>query len=219
VIHRDLCFCRSRRYWLVTNGSCSFAESASIPAGQARVFWSAEFDPTVLTAQAERVDKSSAGIDFARLSDFTALLTGQIGQEHLLLSDGRQWLRIDILSGSVRRGPVKLHFLASEPDQIRQMACSAAILSGLFAHSRFPPLPPQHRSFVRRQIDCLRVYDALLANASQREIAIGLFGYDRVLAQWHGPSDAMRSQIRRLCKSARALAAGGYKALLRRSVS
>jgi hypothetical protein len=97
VIHRDLCSCQSRRYWLVTNGCCSFAESASIPAGQARLFRSAELDPTVLTAQAERVDKSSAGIDFARLSYLIALLIGQSGQEHLSLSDGRQWLRIDIL--------------------------------------------------------------------------------------------------------------------------
>ena len=191
-----------------------FAESAIIPASQARIFWSAEVDPTTLTVHAKKVRSGAAGIDLARLSHLATMLVDKDGHEHLSLSDGRQWLRIDIISGNIRNQPVCLHFVAESSQQLRYMAGSLATLTALLTHGRFSSLPRQHNSLARRQIDCLRTHDALASGASQRQIAIGLFGYDRVIAEWNGASDAMRSQIRRLCKSAQLMASGGYKGLL-----
>ena len=81
--------------------------------------------------------------------------------------------------------------------------------TGRFAASLFPP---DRR--LGRWLTVLRVLDALRAGASQREIAGALFGDDRVVDDWRGGSDTFRSQVRRLVRDARSLAAGGYRRLL-----
>ncbi|WP_407072274.1 DNA -binding domain-containing protein [Sphingomonas koreensis] len=89
-------------------------------------------------------------------------------------------------------------------------------LAGLFRTGRFLPalFPREHR--VERLIDVLRVHDALSAGASQRDIATGLFGPERIPADWRAASDSLRSRVRRLVRDARHMAAGGYRGLLRR---
>ena len=68
-----------------------------------------------------------------------------------------------------------------------------------------------------RWVLALRVHDALVEGASQREIAIGLFGAERVGEHWRGGSDSMRLNVRRLVGLARRLAQGGYRTLMTRS--
>ncbi|MBA3895973.1 MAG: DUF2285 domain-containing protein [Sphingomonadaceae bacterium] len=80
-----------------------------------------------------------------------------------------------------------------------------------FAKSLFPEEP----SMARRLL-ALRAHDAIADGASQREIAIVLFGPERVTAHWHGRSDSLRSSVRRLAKEATAMASGGYRSLLRK---
>jgi len=60
----------------------------------------------------------------------------------------------------------------------------------------------------------LQARDGVLAGASQREIAIGLFGDDRVTSQWL-PDSALRAQVRRYLQRARAYSSGEYRALVR----
>ena len=78
-----------------------------------------------------------------------------------------------------------------------------------------PPLAlPHHRR--RRFILRLRALDGWLAGNNYREIAIGLFGKERVVGRpWK--DNELRSLIIRLVKSALALMRGGYRALLRPS--
>lgn len=66
-----------------------------------------------------------------------------------------------------------------------------------------------------RWVDMLRVHDAVQEGASQREIAVALFGAERIATDWHGGSDSLRSHVRRLIKLGQAMAAGGYRRLLR----
>jgi hypothetical protein len=78
-----------------------------------------------------------------------------------------------------------------------------------------PPLAlPHHRR--RRLILRLRALDAWLAGNGYREIAIGLFGKERVVGRSWKDND-LRSLIIRLVKSGIALMRGGYRALLRPS--
>jgi hypothetical protein len=67
-----------------------------------------------------------------------------------------------------------------------------------------------------RWLTVLRVHDALLDGASQREIGAALFGEDHLHRHWDGASDSLRSRVRRLVQEARATARGGYRQLLRR---
>ncbi|SEL95046.1 hypothetical protein SAMN05428989_2962 [Pseudoxanthomonas sp. GM95] len=60
----------------------------------------------------------------------------------------------------------------------------------------------------------LQTLDAVLAGASQREIAIGLFGRQVVADGWHADSD-LRARVRRLVRRGRELMDGGYRRLAR----
>ncbi|WP_233503687.1 DNA -binding domain-containing protein [Sphingomonas psychrotolerans] len=73
--------------------------------------------------------------------------------------------------------------------------------------------PPDRR--VDRWILALRVHDALVAGASQREIARVLFGDLPANGEGDRRSDSLRSRVRRLVADARLLAGGGYRALMR----
>ncbi len=59
----------------------------------------------------------------------------------------------------------------------------------------------------------LQALDGALAGASQREIAIALFGEARVAADW-SPDSELRAQVRYLIRRGRALMKGQYHTLL-----
>jgi hypothetical protein len=59
----------------------------------------------------------------------------------------------------------------------------------------------------------LHALDASADGASQREIAVSLFGEESTAANWH-PDSELRAQVRHLLRRARALMAGGYRSLI-----
>ncbi len=66
-----------------------------------------------------------------------------------------------------------------------------------------------------RWLMVLRVHDALMDGASQREIGKALYGETLSERGWDGQSDSIRSRVRRLAGEARAMAQGAYRHLLR----
>jgi hypothetical protein len=62
------------------------------------------------------------------------------------------------------------------------------------------------------ELHALQALDASLAGASQRQIAIGLFGAQAVAVGWHADG-ALRSRVRRLLRHARSLMCGRYRRL------
>lgn len=78
-----------------------------------------------------------------------------------------------------------------------------------------PPPPPLERpgraDFFHAR--ALQVLDCLAAGASQRELAIALFGGAAVARGWQ-PDGALRAQVRYLIRRARALMAGEYRVLI-----
>lgn len=62
-------------------------------------------------------------------------------------------------------------------------------------------------------VRALQVLDGLAAGASQREIAVGLFGTAAVARGWQ-PDGALRAQVRYLIRRARALMEGEYRTLI-----
>jgi hypothetical protein len=59
----------------------------------------------------------------------------------------------------------------------------------------------------------LQVLDGLAAGASQRELAVALFGGAPVVRGWQ-PDGALRAQVRYLVRRARTLMAGDYRSLI-----
>ncbi|MGO4169931.1 DNA -binding domain-containing protein [Novosphingobium sp. YAF33] len=78
-----------------------------------------------------------------------------------------------------------------------------------FAVSLFPGDPKMGRF-----IDMLRVHDGLIAGASLSDLAEVLYGTAVGDAKARR-SDSLRSRVRRLVREARAMAAGGYRDLMR----
>jgi len=62
------------------------------------------------------------------------------------------------------------------------------------------------------ELHTLQALDATLAGASLREVAVGLFGADAVVADWHKDS-ALRARVRRLVRRGDALMRAGYRRL------
>lgn len=135
-----------------------------------------------------------------------------------MFSDGYRHIRLDIVSGSLRRRrPVRLSYrlkgIASVAPKLLPLRRLIALCQrGRFSASLFPV---DRR--IGRWLDALRVYDALRDGASQREIGAALFGRERIEQDWGDGADSLRSRVRRLVREARAMAQDGYRSLLRRS--
>lgn len=158
---------------------------------------------------------SEDALDPALLRPWMTIITGDDGREHIVLSDGWHHIRVDVEAGSLAGGrPVVLRY------RLEGLALAQDLILPL---RRFLHLC-RHRAFARtlftperqisRWITLLRVYDAEHAGASQREIAAVLFGPAGERA-WRASSDSLRSRVRRLVREARAMAAGGYRTLMR----
>ena len=126
---------------------------------------------------------------------------------HILLPDRTQILVTD----RTCRGPLAAHI----PLEGRSKRAQAV---ENFARARrgLPPLRNSRRS--RYAVDQLalrlRALDGSLEGASYREIAVGLFGAERVPAGAAGKVSDALSKAKRLVRDGRALMRGGYLALI-----
>lgn len=201
------------------SGGCTFAEHPGRAAPQARIIWHADLDPGTIVLSAIPADPTHPqSLNLDRLAHWLTIVVDTEGREHAVLSDGWHHVRLDIEEGCLTgQRAVQLDF------RLRGLASAEAQMLPLrrflhlcrtqrFARSLFPPDPRG-----ARLVDMLRVHDALGHGASHREIGAALFGEARVAQDWAGPSDSLRSRVRRLVREARAMARGGYRQLMRRS--
>jgi hypothetical protein len=152
--------------------------------------------------------------DLAGFDAFAVIAKGSSGMEYVALSDGYRRIRINVISGTLLEGPVLLkHQLAGlaglSPKILALRRLIALTKTRRFGVSLFPVAPQ-----TARIVAALQVFDGLLAGASQHDLAVALYGEDRVAAEWNGKSDSMRSRVRRLVRLAHDLAAGGWQRLL-----
>jgi hypothetical protein len=136
--------------------------------------------------------------------------------EHAVLSDGWHHIRIDIERGSLSAGqPVVLDYKLRGVASAEPRVLPLRRLLDLCRNRRFSVslYPPDRR--VERWILALRVHDAIMAGASQRDIAHVLFGAETQGAEADRRFDSLRSRVRRLAADAVHLAAGGYRLLMK----
>jgi hypothetical protein len=199
------------------DGGCTFAERPDVSAPQARIIWHTDLDPGTLHVIALPIEPGDPDeIDPNRLRPWLAVAADEDGHEHAVLSDGWHHIRVDVEGGSLtEEHPLLFHYRLVGVASAARKILPLRRLIELCRRGRFAPslFPPDRRA--DRWLALLQVHDALRAGASQREIACALFGEDRTLADWRSTSDSLRSRVRRLVKEARAMAAGGYRSLLR----
>lgn len=137
------------------------------------------------------------------------------GAQHLLFRDSGQFLQV-FIQGAELAKPVHL---------LSETIWSPCILKHqLQASERFNTLieggtlrRTSFSSNLRSQRLCtaLRVLDGRLEGASYRDIAIALFGPDRVKDDWIAGGDHLKNRIRRAAQRGNFLMKGGYRALLK----
>ena len=186
----------------------------ALTSRDARPVWRADLHPQVLQARSVASAAGADSFDLARWAPLATLIVdGQTS--HLLLNDGRLALRLDVDGEPLTAGPVRLHYA------LNGFASLSAPLSTLLRLRQIMRTgeigAPSAISPFRRARDVLllRIWDGHRSEASQREIGRVLFGEERADRDWDGPSDSLRSRVRRLVRDARTMARGGYRVLLR----
>jgi hypothetical protein len=185
---------------------CLNMPDAGQPWLEAPLLWSSDVDPSVLNVLASPFSgRASATFDLARYGAMATVVDGGDCQ-HVLLREGSGVVRLDVLCGSLLEGPVSLVLSLAGMEESEP----AMLALRRFLHLPAPSAPVRPR--LRRQVQALRVHDALSQGASIRDVGIMLFGRERVRHEW--ADEALKSQCRRLIILAREMVSGGYRTLL-----
>jgi len=115
------------------------------------------------------------------------------------------------VTGADIERPVALKIDALWPaDRITRRLHALECLNLLRGDGRLPGrlFPPDPRG--ARLAFVLQALDGFLAGAPQREIAVALFGAQRVQADWSDPGNHLRDRVRRAIRRGRTLMNGGY---------
>jgi hypothetical protein len=183
-------------------------------AADASPLWMESVDPFVIAAQATPSTEAEA-FDARRYGLSLCIGPENSPGEHIFLSDGRRTLRLDLISGTLLAGPVRLSWRVPKPFEalpaimaLRRLAIWCR--TGSLVDIGYPSI-----ARARRWLTLLRVHDAFRAGASQREIAGALFGHQFAGARWRLEDGSYRLRAQRLARSARLIARRGPAELLR----
>lgn len=200
-------------------GGFTFAENPDLPAPEARIIWHADLDPLTMSVTVLRADRD--GPDHANLSKLSPWLTvarDSQGREQAVLSDGWRRIRLQVEQGSlVGEGPALVRYHMEGIAAADRHLLALRRFLDLVRRDRFSGALYPHEGRTDRWIEVLRVHDAMRTGASHRDIGRVLFGADRVERDWDGPSDSLRSRVRRLARDAVAMARGAYRDLLHKA--
>jgi hypothetical protein len=177
--------------------------------------WDAASDVSVLDVEVlGRASADSLAFDLATLPLAVTVVPGGAA-ERVILCDGYRRIALTVTRGSLLEGPVRTRFLLDHAGEIDRRLMTlrrliALLDTGRFVRSLFPPEPR-----ARRWLMALRASDAMVAGASQREIAEELFAPLSRGMRWNSDADFLRLRVSRLLSLARRAAAGEYRMLLR----
>lgn len=171
----------------------------------ARPLWSADIDPSVIRAAVlDPFARAADRIDLWRLLPLVSVSIDENQIEHLLLSNGAQSLRIDIVEGTLIGNPASLHYGLHGIAALRGPVAALHRLIYLVEKGGFEDRPIGRPRRRERWILELRVADALSDGVGYQQIARGLFGDVIADARWRTENPSHRQRVLRLAKAARA---------------
>ncbi len=179
-------------------------EDPALPVPFARPIWSADIDPSVIRATVvDPYAPPSDRVDLWRLLPLVSVAIDDDQVEHLLLSDGTQALRIDVVGGTLIGNPAALRYGLYGLTALQGPLAALSRLIAVVTRGGFKPVPSSRSNIRDRWILELRVADALLAGATPQQIARGLFGDAIAASRWRTQNPSYRQRISRLVKAAR----------------
>lgn len=183
------------------------------------VFWRADLHPAVLPVRAAPVaDADPDAFRLDRLPCRAVIRRLGDGREQIIIGGGTHSIRLEVRAGTLLEGPVRLTYdLAGFADiDIRLQALGQFV--ALHRLNRLPSGLFRIEPRARRWAMALQAWDGARAGASQREIAVALFGGARVASDW-AAGDHMRKRVARLVRTGERLVAGAGPGMLRREPS
>lgn len=228
-LRRDLNYRRAADLWL--NRSAGSATSVELRAREywglhvferpwlgvpaARPIWSADAHAHVLSARVEPCAPGDDSLDLREVGSILTHIRTEDGRGHLLFSDGYRSIRLDLLAGWHDEGPMLLHYRLAGFASAEKPLLALRRLTSLRRTGGFSRMLHAPEVRARRWVLLLRVHDALQAGADQRRIAGELLSSVASEAKWRSEAPSLRSQVQRLVRNAKSMAAGGYRRLLR----
>lgn len=189
-------------------------EDPSLSGPEARPVWKLSAHPFVLEARAERAGLERDTLVIDKLQRFANLVRGRT-VEHLLLSDGRFSIRLDVTGPSLACGPVFLRYRLGGAKTARAPLLVLQRFLALVGSGHFSTTLHPHDTKAERHILLLRAFDAAAAGANQRSIAGELLDRDAGQMRWRIEEPSLRSRAQRLVKDSRRVLSSGYLRLLK----
>ena len=189
-------------------------EDPRLFAPEARPVWHLRVHPFVLEAEAQRSGLERDMLNIGDFPDLVSLVRGR-GAEHILFSDGRHSIRLDVTGPSIIDGPV---FLRYRIGGAKTSYASFLVLQRFLAlvrSGRFSSTLHHRDTKARRHILQLRAFDALCEGANQRTIAFELLDKDAGKARWRIEDPSLRSRVQRLVNDGRRSFSGSYLSFLK----
>jgi hypothetical protein len=160
---------------------------------------------------AERaIDASKADLSLAHQTPIKHFVREPGGEEFILLRDSSTAVTLKCRGCPLARAPVilTLQNRLSAPDAY---AKAVSCLADLLLRPANDPSRTRRRLLFR---DALIALDGKCIGASYRDIAIAVYGLERVVAEWAGASRWMKDHICRAYAKGEQLRDGGYLHLL-----
>jgi hypothetical protein len=191
-------------------------ESPERDARSANVFWHRTVSRDVLPVIASRAEhlEQAEKIPLTQLQCRVTFQTGLDGEQHILFAEDGRFLQLEV------HGLQGLENVRLTTEIMLSPGLSAARVralkrfSDVITHGRLRAFlyPPDKRAY--RLARLLQVLDGRNARAPYRDIALAIFGEERVSADWSDPGAHLRDHLRRAFRSGRALMMSGYRRLL-----
>jgi len=199
----------------IARWGCLCVENADLRATDASILWRSPLDPAILrVAAAPCSSHDSMTFDLRHWANRAVIVNDAAGREHILLR-GRSGIRLDVIAGTLRDGPVSLRFDMTGSNDIESSLRTLRRFLHVCKTGDASPLSMTNGVPSCRTINALRVHDALHQGASIRDIGIMLFGQARIGSEWRSPGESLKSHCRRLIAYSRHMASGGWQMLLR----
>lgn len=156
--------------------------------------------------------------DFFRLGKRTAVARDIVRRnEYAAIKHDNITLRLDVIAGSICRGPVILEHRITGVSELKAKIPALRHFVNLCQTGRMSKWHEPDDARLQRLILALRVLDALDEGVSHRTIALVLLTNGKNL-EWPGPGESTRSFIRRLITLAKRMQRSGPCGVLNRQV-
>ncbi len=193
-----------------------YSDSPHMDASSAAVVWQTEY-ARALNAVALPV---SASLDLAlfRLSDTRCsalLIQGSDGYQHVLFHCSGASMQLRISGASVLQPVHLLTDAASHTADLKSRLRRLAQFKELRTTGRCEFAEPVPKARADRLRLVLQALDGFLEGATLREIAIALFGAERVERDWDDDHRHLKDRARRAVARGKWLMEGGYKTYLK----